>query len=273
MEGFFKPFFAEPARHLYRLATDKEYFTYCRLVSRLWRVSRYTPRTVRIHKSVIHIPDAMSFVYMYKDIFVNKIYSFSAATSNPNILDLGANIGLSTLFFKMYYPGAKITAVEADPAIFKYLERNILGNNIRDIHLINRAVWNKSAAVNFYSEGADAGSFASHTGRKKIKVSAIDICELLDEKRYDYIKMDIEGAESVVLPACRDYLSNTSNIFVEYHSREGKKQELSMIIHILEECGFRLHIHTVNPSHQPLLHRKIRDGYDMQLNIFGWHDK
>lgn len=215
----------------------------------------------------------MSFVYMYKDIFVNKIYAFPANSPQPNILDLGANIGLSTLFFKKYYPGARITAVEADPVIFKYLERNILENDMRDIQLLNRAVWNKSATLDFYSEGADAGSLASRDGGQIIKVSAVDIRELLDERRYDFIKMDIEGTESVVLQACRDYLPTIPYIFVEYHAREKKKQELSIVIRILEECGFRLHIHTINPIPQPLLHRRIRDGYDMQLNIFGWHEK
>lgn len=273
MEGFFKPLIAEPVKHLYKLATDREYFTYCRFASRLWWVPRYKPRSVRIHNHFFRIPDAMSFVYMYKEIFVNKIYEFPASGPIPKILDLGANIGLSVLFFKLRYPDSEITAVEADPKIFSYLEQNIIGNNMGGIKLLNKAVWNETKTIDFHSEGADMGSINPRAGRKIMKISTIDIRDILSNTCFDFIKMDIEGSEKVILPVCRNYLSATPFIFVEYHSQVGESQGLSDIISLLEESGFRIHFHPVRISPAPFNERTIWDGFDMQINIFGWREK
>jgi FkbM family methyltransferase len=273
MEGLFKPLIAEPAKHVYRLVTDREYFTYCRLASTWWWVPRYRPHTVRIHQATLRVPDMTSFIYMYRDIFVNKLYAFPFVSSSPKILDLGANIGVSVLFFKLRYPDAEITAVESDPEVFKYLEKNILENNLRDTYLINKAVWNESTILDFYTEGADAGSLISGENRKKISVQSIDIRELLRDKQYDFVKMDIEGAERIVIPASREYLSTVRYIAVEYHSSQKQKQSFAEIATVLEECGFRLHIYPVRVSPTPLMHRRIQDGFDMQINIFGWQER
>ena len=54
--------------------------------------------------------------------------SVSTATSTPRILDCGANVGLASLFFRRLYPQARITAFEADPALFAILEANLDAN-------------------------------------------------------------------------------------------------------------------------------------------------
>ena len=88
--------------------------------------------------------------------------------------------------------------------------------------------------------------------------------------KIDIIKMDIEGAESRVLPACKGYLDETKFIFCEYHSTEGEDQYLSEILTLLRDEGFRVHIQPINISKQPFLKRSINAGFDMQLNIFAW---
>jgi FkbM family methyltransferase len=273
MDGLIKPLFREPVMHLYRLITEPDYFTYCRLASQIGLVKRYSPRTVRFQNWSIHVPDALSFIYMYREIFVYKVYDFPAVGKTPRILDLGANIGLAVLFWKRKYPGARITAVEPDPVVFNYLKKNINGNVCKDVTLINKAVWNKTTTIDFYADGADTGSIHAHDNAKTISVPAVDVRELLRNERFDFIKMDIEGSENVVLPACRDYLADIPYIFIEYHSRAEEKQSLGDILEILRKSGFRFHLHAVRPSPTPFLHRTLHDGFDMQLNIFGWREE
>ena len=47
----------------------------------------------------------------YKEIFVEEIYKFETTKSHPVILDCGANIGISTIYFKTIYPNVEFKKV------------------------------------------------------------------------------------------------------------------------------------------------------------------
>jgi len=218
------------------------------------------------------VPDVASFLSMYEEIFVHRIYEIPADA--PRILDLGANIGISAIWFRERYPESRILAVEADPRIFRYLERNVAGLN--EISLLNVAVWNEDGELAFHSEGADGGRLDG-TGADRgttVRVAARDIRSLLKEHGpFDFIKMDIEGAESRVLPACKGLLQDTGYVFCEYHSTDGEEQHLSEILAFLKAEGFRVHVQPVNTSLQPFIRRRINAGFDLQLNIFAWKEQ
>lgn len=271
MAGIIKPFYSETLKHLYNLFTDREYRTYSFLESRLRRVPRFKECSANVHGWNLRIPDSASFLSAYEEIFVNKIYAFKTDNPKPRILDLGANIGLSVLYFKSVYPGAMITAFEADPNIFEYLKHNIQENGFTDVELENCAAWNENAEIEFDCEGADGGHVASSVrGEKIIEVKAIDIGEYLKDKKFDFLKMDIEGAENIVLPRCEKYLSDIKFLFIEFHSRVGEKQSLSDIVGIMERSGFRIYIQNALGDNVPFIERIINSGIDLQLNIFGW---
>jgi hypothetical protein len=127
--------------------------------------------------------------------------------------------------------------------------------------------------LTFRAEGADGGRISEDHKEKGGPVPAIDVRDLLDnDGPFDFIKMDIEGAEARVLPACRGHLVQTKNIFCEYHSAEGEDQALAEILSVLYDEGFRVHIQPINISKQPFLNRLNCAGFDMQLNIFAWKD-
>ena len=94
----------------------------------------------------------------------------------------------------------------------------------------------------------------------------------LKEKKFDFLKMDIEGAEEFVLPACKEHLAEVEYLFVEYHSKADRNQSLNEIINIMAGAGFRLHIQSVLPCHSPFVERRIYSGFDLELNIFGFRD-
>lgn len=272
MVSILKPFFYDPAKHLYKLLFNDDYRRYVILEFKLGNKPRFTPYNVRVHSWQLSIPDSASFLSAYKEIFVERIYDFKTEIEAPKILDLGANIGLSVLFFKRLYPKAQITAFEADPKIFESLKKNVHGNGYTDVQLINKAAWHENSTLHFRSEGADGGRAAMDGDENLIEVEAIDIAQFIKNERFDFLKMDIEGAEEVVLPACRGYLSEIKFIFVEYHSKVKKKQSLSQMLGILADAGFRLHIHSVMCSPSPFIKRETNSGFDLQLNIFGWRD-
>jgi FkbM family methyltransferase len=267
MYGIIKPLVAPPLKHLFKMMTNPEYFTCNRLWSQLSGIKRYQECSVKVNDWQLSIPDNLSFLYSYKEIFVDKIYAFDFDKPSPRILDLGSNIGLSVLFFKSLYPEAKITGYEADPVIYKYLTKNVFGNGYTDVRLIDKAIWHENTTLDFSSEGADAGRVDIDSGN--VKVEAIDILEILKEQEFDYLKMDIEGAEEYVLPRCRELLSNLKFIFIEYHSRVNKEQNLNEILSILKDAGFRTYLRNINDYNlSPFTEVKTLSGFDLQLNIF-----
>ena len=272
MSGLLKPLYYEPARHLSRLAAERCYRTYVTLTSRLKRVPRFAERRVTVDGWRLVVPDTASFLSAYREIFVERSYAFRARTAEPHIVDLGANIGLSVLFFKQLYPAARIDAFEADPAIYRYLEQNVHGNGYGDVRLFNKAAWHTNTTLQFRSEGADGGRLASGAGDDLITVEAVDVAQFIGDRPIDLLKMDIEGAEVEVLLGCRERLHAIEHLFVEYHSLKGERQRLDELLGALRGAGFRYHIHSMLEASSPLVNTVEIAGYDMLLNIFAWRE-
>ena len=210
---------------------------------------------------------------MYREIFEQQIYKFKASIKNPLIIDGGANIGLSLIYFKQLYPDSKVIAFEPDPNVFRILQENTEKFQLTDVTLLNKALWSSETILEFMAEGADGGRVVeTDQSNYKHQVPAIRLREYLNQPVH-FLKLDIEGAETEVLKDCQDLLGNVENLFVEYHSFVNQKQTLNILIDILSDAGFRLHIHPPATSPQPFFNRNIHLGMDMQLNIFAFRDQ
>ena len=61
--------------------------------------------------------------YLFKEIFLSNEYYFDTSKSDPKIIDCGANIGMSILFFKKLYPTSSIIAFEPNPYAFQSIRK------------------------------------------------------------------------------------------------------------------------------------------------------
>lgn len=240
----------------------------------LLKLPRYKPTEVQLLNNSFQIADALSFYYSYQEIFKQEIYRFLSDKANPIIIDCGSNYGTSVLYFKHIFPEAKIIAFEADPYIFKFLEKNASHYQLKDVELHNLALWNKETTISFVSEGADAGRINKDDGQNKnaVDVKTALLSRYIGDTKVDMLKMDIEGAEDLVLKECVEKLTQVENIFIECHSFQNKKQDLNIILSILTEVGFTYQIHEQYSSPQPLLKRETQLGMNLQLNIFGYRE-
>ncbi len=189
------------------------------------------------------------FSKIYDDIFTYKVYSFSAATYNPVILDCGAHIGVSILFFKKLYPYAKITAFEPSPETFKLLQLNVKQNNLHDVELVNAAVCDRTDEIDFYvtkdpqsswhwGDAAVDNGWYSPEIYNTIKVPTVKLSSYLDQC-IDFLKLDIEGMEERVLREIEDKLSFVDEIRLEFHgSRTNPTNILENVIALLERNQF-----------------------------------
>lgn len=236
------------------------------------KFKRYTETSIRYLNHDLKIVDSASFLFFEDEIFQKEIYRFKTDNLQPRIIDCGANIGASVIYFKRLYPDARIDAFEPDKKIFESLKFNIKSFDLKNVELHNTGLWNKDTVLSFYAEGADGGRIAVKGDKDRIiKIKTERLSPYLND-HVDFLKIDIEGAEYRVLEESKDYLHNVDRVFIEYHSFVAENQkDLSRILLILNEAGYRVNINTPGlNSPQPFIFRNINEKMDMQLNIYAF---
>lgn len=258
-------------RGLYYFLTQPNYRRFIGLVLRYGDVRRHRAVKVPLHGYLWQVPDAASMIWQYKEIFAEKSYTFLSSSSEPVIVDCGSNIGLSCLHYFLQYPQAKVFAFEPDPEVFKVLSANVAQLSNHRISLNQAAVWKEETTLTFYQNDVDGGSLTTAGTDNQVQVKAIDLAGFLDGlERIDFLKIDVEGAESALVPHIHKQLDKVKNLFIEYHSYSGHPQELSKILSLLEEKGFRYYLVTQNRRSVPLVNQQIDRLMDYQTNIYAY---
>jgi len=232
--------------------------------------NRFEPYECTFMEHTLYVHDYASFDLGNSELFHDKIYKFKADNDRPYIIDCGANLGMSVIYFKTIYPDAEIVAFEADPYIFSFLEKNVKSYQFLDVNVINKAVWNNSDdTLSFLREGGAGGRIQEKSnGFSFVDVRTIRLKGFLN-KKIDFLKIDIEGAEYNVIKDCADELKNVQNLFIEYHSFPETKQNLHDILEIVQRAGFKYYIKYANDiSPAPFIEVNLNFGMDLQLNIF-----
>lgn len=259
--------------HRVKKVINRKYREYHKELKRLIRLKRFQPGITTLLEKPIKIIDSASFVSAYNQIYINNIYSFNASSNTPTILDCGANIGLSTLYWKKAYPSSHIFAFEPDPNAYAALVTNCNEWQLSNIDLIKKAVWKSETQLLFQADGADGGHIANQVNSKsqKFTIETVRLRKYLSTK-IDLLKLDIEGAEIEVLIDCADHLNNVENLFVEYHSFINREQQIDIILSILKNSGFRIHIQPELVSPRPFIQKLDSYGMDQRLNIFAYRN-
>jgi len=259
---------------IHQFITNSNERIFLRLSIRYGNMERYKPVNIRFLNFNFKVPDALSFIWQFKEIFAEEYYRFETASQIPVIFDCGANVGTSCAFFKKIYPKSRILAFEPNPKIESYLKANIKNNSLNSIEVINKAVWVNTNGVELGIDDADTSSI--YLEKNKMRVDSIRLKDYLEnEKTVDMLKMDIEGAEIEVLKDCKDSMANVRNIFVELHCYLGQRQKLSEIMEVLETAGFRYFIMQPENRFRPMINHinKSNPKMDLQLNIFAYRTK
>jgi FkbM family methyltransferase len=231
---------------------------------------RYIPGNVELFGKSFFYTDSASFRFILQEIFEKEIYAFDINRDDPLIIDAGANIGVSVLYFKKTFPESRIIAIEADPVVSKVLKKNISYQDLTGIEVVEKALWNEITNLSFHQEGADGGRIESGSLNTTTVETAL-LSNFLVGEKVDFLKIDIEGAEVKVLKESAVYLKNVDKMFVEFHSFIDQKQDLADIIKIIEQAGFRYYIDSPGMStSKPFIKRPKYAGMDFQLNIYAY---
>ena len=171
-----------------------------------------------------------------------EVHKIDCAT----IIDAGANIGLTSLYFKAFFPNAKIYALEPSSRTFEKLKRNLSANDFTDVVAIKLGLWGRNTFLKpnpSFRDGLDwAFSLTETDQHDKGIIEVITVSELLNRyhlSAIDFFKIDIEGGEASVFgpDADVDWLKYVKVIALEIHDEFDCREEIEAL---LERNGFVL---------------------------------
>jgi FkbM family methyltransferase len=158
-------------------------------------------------------------ILVFKKIFIDQEYNFKFKNEINTIIDAGANIGLSAIFFANRFPSARIIAIEPETSNYDLLLQNIkqypnilpvLGGISNydgqfEITDANADHWNFTLKNSQDSNG-DGNFYSVETIMNKFNLATVD-----------FIKIDIEGGEEKLFESNYNWLKNVKCLSIELH--------------------------------------------------------
>jgi len=172
-------------------------------------------------KHPISLRRGTSDINAFYQVLFNLEYDIKFEKKPEVIIDLGANIGLASIFFLNKFPDCKVIAVEPEPSNFEILKRNT--GKYPNFFAYNKAIWNKPAKLQI--RDSELGNWAFQVkeakGEESNIIEAISLGQIIKESnlsQIDVLKIDIEGAEVELFSGnCDEWLSITKYIIIETH--------------------------------------------------------
>lgn len=183
-------------------------------------VARYIDREFTVsprgYRMPIRFRGRTSDVAIIYNIIVLREHEVDSGYRAESVIDAGANMGASVVYFANRFPKARIVAIEPEATNFELLERNTRG--YENITLIQGAVWPDDVPLKLVNCGADKWAFrfapAEEAGPET--VVGVSMNDLVGEG-VDLVKVDIEGGELEVFQQRVEWLAKIDMLLIEIH--------------------------------------------------------
>lgn len=170
---------------------------------------------------------------------LDEIILFSFYNANRNrykkTLDLGANIGLHTLIMKKL--GFEVVSYEPDTIHLSQIDKVLKLNGFHSDGVRPKAISDKSGTVDYIRIlGNTTGSHLLgskdevYGATEIISVEVDDILEVLNQGNFDFVKMDVEGHEAVLLNRIDAQSIATTDIMLEIGSEKNAREIFTILI-------------------------------------------
>jgi FkbM family methyltransferase len=177
----------------------------------------------------LRYPDTPAMQKMVKEVFAGEEYPYLPFLEprGKTILDVGANIGCSTIWFRALYPGAALLACEPARDAFALLQAN--AGSLEDVRLFPCGLYDRDCTTKLF-HGVESGvtnsvgRSAHNTGDYEV-VSLRRASSFLAEQgvgRIALLKLDTEGAEVPVLRDVSHLLDRVEAVALEYHAERDR---------------------------------------------------
>jgi FkbM family methyltransferase len=233
---------------VHRLSRTRVWLEFCRLAFlRATGHRKFAP--LRLSYPPLSVHAAKNPWQLYREIFVNECYSPPVPLSEkPRILDLGANVGMASLYFLTRWPQARLTAFEPNPRAFALLTRNLspAAFPAAEIQVEDSAISTAEGTVEFAvpveNPTAVYASISQRAGggqmTERVTVPTVDARRLFAVP-VDLVKLDIEGHEYPVLEHALPAAGTVRSLIIEFHEiRSHGEQCRALLTRLLGEQGY-----------------------------------
>ena len=189
-----------------------------------------------------------------------------------NIIDVGCNIGFMGIIAKLKHPDSKLIMIDPNPLALELAFKNMMKNKLTsNVNFINAFVGDKIGEdVKFYALTTDqSGSMYKGSAQSAAMVNSFyfiqstTINQICEQNNFtpDFIKVDVEGAESLVLSGSSEIALKYKPIFlVEMHAPEEMPMHKNATL-VLEWCKdldytpYYMTNHTILSNASEIAHR------------------
>lgn len=173
-----------------------------------------------------------------REIFFEKDYEYLAPLlkerSSLSVLDVGAHIGIFSLWMLSLNPNLKIVSVEASPETYALLSRTVKSAVERTSATwksIHRAAWKNNDMISFTDSGDAMSHQINEKGREKVQgITLADLICQFEGKKIDLMKVDIEGAEESFLCEHPELLRDVDRLIVELHAKYCNTKKVTEVL-------------------------------------------
>ena len=207
---------------------------------------------------------------LFREVWVERRYLSAefAVPPTATIIDIGANVGVFTVWAAALVPRGRVLAVEPSPAMYASLEENVARNNLANVATLRIAVSHSAGRRMLFARGPGARNTvfeADNYGSQFSRLQEVDTLSLDDlfatcgVGRCALLKLDCEGSEyDILLNSSADTIERIDAMAVEYH--------IGLNVHgpddlhgFLTQNGFRCRI---EPPHD------VESGY-----LYAWRER
>jgi FkbM family methyltransferase len=208
------------------------------LLGRVWHPGKDRERTVKMRDGTtlayrLNRGDIQSI----SEVWLYEAYRLPSSEKRKVLVDLGANIGLTSLWLTQKYGFQQVISVEPVPSNARLVRQNLESNGIQ-AEIIEAAVGPDDGTVYFEENAESNQGHVSKIGRAVRMISMISVMEKLSTgEMVDLLKIDIEGGEQALLTGGDlSWLGRIREIIIEFHPN---LVDYKSLISILENAGFK----------------------------------
>ncbi|WP_129677906.1 FkbM family methyltransferase [Candidatus Chloroploca sp. Khr17] len=196
----------------------------------LWATLFAPDGEVKIHsrqaRHPLHLRLRTSDFRIYGQVMARGEYDLPLCRTPKIVVDAGANIGLTAVYFANRFPTARILAIEPEAANFNLLCKNAAA--YPQIIPIHAALWDVPTRLELVgTPGLYGAIHVQRTGQPSAmpvlgQVDTVTLTQLMEDFQLDFIdllKVDIESAEREVFAEAAPWIDQIGVIIVELHDR------------------------------------------------------
>jgi FkbM family methyltransferase len=148
------------------------------------------------------------------------------------LVDVGANMGYFSLLWAGLHPSNRVLAFEASPRNVDLFRNNVMQNHFENrITIIPKAAGDCASVVSFDEgplEQTGWGGISAERSPTTISVPMVRLDEELTDSRIDVLKIDVEGADTLVLFGCKGLLEHRKVGIIYFEQNAARMKQIGL---------------------------------------------